>query len=59
MARMAAQVPAHKVRVTVVVVLIPVSRATKTIKVIRVVIINNLVRGLSSSSLVIKVIHSY
>ena len=56
---MAAQVPAHKVWVTVVAVLIPVSRATKTIKVIMLVIINNLVMGLSSSSsLVIKVIQS-
>ena len=56
---MAAQVPAHKVRVTMVAVLVPVSRATKTIKVIRVDTINNLVRGLSSSSsLDIKVIRS-
>ena len=39
------------VRVTVVVaVLAPISRFTKTIKVIRVVTISNLVRGVSSSS---------
>ena len=43
-------------RVTVVAVLVPASRVTKTIKVIRVVTINNPVKGVSSSSLDIKVI---
>ena len=45
-------------RVMVVAVLVPASRATKTIKGIRVDTINNLVRGLSSSSLDIEVIQS-
>ena len=62
MGRAAAQVLVVAVlmaRVTVVVVvLIPSSRVTKTIKVIRVVTINNLVRGLSNSSLDIKIIRS-
>ena len=54
----AAQVLALMVRVTVVAVLIPVSRARgiRAIKAIKVVFINNLVRGLSSNNLVIKVI---
>ena len=60
MGRAAAQVPVAAVlmaRATEVAVLIPYSRATNTIKVIRVVTINNPVRGISSSnSLDIKVI---
>ena len=55
MGRAAAQVPALMVRVTVLAVLIPVSRVTQAIKATRVVIINSLVRGISSSSLVIRV----
>ena len=60
MGRAAAQVPALMVRVTVVAVLIPVSRGRgiRANKAIKVVFINNLVRGLSSSNLVIKVIRS-
>ena len=62
MGRAAAQVLVAAVlmaRVTVVAVLVPASRVTKTIKVIRVVTINNPVRGVNSSnSLDIKVIRS-
>ena len=53
MGRAAAQVLAVTVlmaRVMVVAVLVPASRVTKTIKVIRMVTINNLVRGVSNSS---------
>ena len=58
MGRAAAQVLVLTVRVMVVAVLIPVSKA-RAIKTIRVVIINNLVRGLSSSnSRVMRVIRS-
>ena len=53
MGRTAAQDPALTVRVMVVAVLIPVSRA----KAIKVVLINSLVKGISSS-LVIRVIRS-
>ena len=62
MGRAVAQVLVEAVlmaQVTVVAALFPVSRVTKTIKVIRVDTINNPVRGLSSSnSLDIKVIRS-
>ena len=54
MGRGAAQVLALTVRVTVVAVLIPVSRA----KAIKVVLINSLVKGISNNSLVIKIIQS-
>ena len=62
MGRAAAQVLVVVVlmaRVTVVAILIPASRVIKTIKVIRVVTINNPARGVSSSSsLDIKIIQS-
>ena len=54
MARTTVQDPALTVRVMVVAVLIPVSKAKAT----RVVIINSFVRGVSSSSLVIRVTRS-
>ena len=58
MGQAAAQVPVLMVRVMVVAVLIPVSKA-RAIKAIIVVIINNLVRGFSNnSSLVIRIIRS-
>ena len=57
MCQEAAQVPVLMARVTVVVVLVLASKVTNTIKVIRVVTVNNLVKGVSSSSsLDIKVI---
>ena len=54
MGLMAAQDPALTVLVMVVAVLIPVSRAKAT----NVVLINSLVKGISSSSLVIRVTQS-
>ena len=58
MGRVAAQVSALMVRVTVVAVLIPVFRVTKAIKAIRAVIINSPVRGISNNNLDIKVTRS-
>ena len=59
MGQVAAQVVAVLMaRVTVVAVLVPTSRVTKTIKVIRVVTVNNPVKGVSNSSLDIKIIRS-
>ena len=55
MGRAVAQVLVPMVRVTVVAVLIPVSRVTQAIKAIRVVIMNTLVRGINSNNLVIRV----
>ena len=54
MGQTVAQDPALTVRVMVVAILIPVSKA----KAIKVVLINNLVKGISSSSLVIRVTRS-
>ena len=54
MSREAAQDPVLMVRVTVVAVLILVSRA----KAIKVVLISNLAKGISSSSPVIRAIQS-
>ena len=45
-------------RVMMVAILVPASRVTKTIKVIRVVTINNQVRGINSSNLGIRVTQS-
>ena len=58
MGQAAAQVPVLMARVMVVAVPILVFRVTKGIKAIRAVIINSPVRGVSNSSLDIKVTRS-
>ena len=55
MGRAAAQVPSLMVPVTVVAVLIPVSRVTQAIKAVRVVIINSTIREISNNNLGIRV----
>ena len=58
MGRAAAQDLVLMVQVTMVAVLIPVSRVTQAIKANRVVIINSPVRGIGNNNLGIKVTRS-